>query len=87
MRNCNTILIQKQQKISALSPDKTDKYEYLTGEKILPSDQGRVIQEAKFTYSPLEKALENKQKQFKIEKESVENDMRTCDNIWKTETG
>ena len=87
MKNCNTKLIQKQQKISALSPDKTDKYEDLTGEKIFSSDQRRVIQEAKFTYSPLEKALENKQKQMKIEKESVENDMRTCDNIWKTATG
>ena len=30
-----------------------DKYEYLTGKEILPSDQSRIIQQAKFAYSPL----------------------------------
>ena len=45
-------------KISALSSGKIDKYEYLTGEEILPSDQRRVIEQAKFTYSPSVKALE-----------------------------
>ena len=49
-------------KISALSSGKTDKYEYLTGEEILPSDQRRVIERAKFAYYPLGKALKNKQK-------------------------
>ena len=44
-------------KISVLS-GKVDKYEYLTGEEILPSDQSRVIEQAKFTCSPLRKALE-----------------------------
>ena len=29
-------------KISALSSSKTDKYEYLTGKKILPFDLGRI---------------------------------------------
>ena len=37
---------------------KIDKYEYLAGEKILPYDQRRVIKQTKFTYSPLEKAIE-----------------------------
>ena len=45
-------------KISALSSGKLDKYEYLTGEEILPSNQQQIIQQAKFTYSPLGKALE-----------------------------
>ena len=49
-------------KISALSLGKIDKYEYLTGEKILPSNQDQIIKQAKFTYSPLGKLLENKQK-------------------------
>ena len=31
-------------KLSALSSGKIDKYEYLTGEEILPSDQNRIIQ-------------------------------------------
>ena len=45
-------------KISALSSGKIDKYEYLTGEEILPSNQQQIIQQAKFNYSPLGKALE-----------------------------
>ena len=45
-------------KISALSSGKSDKFEYLTGEEILPSDQSRIIEQAKFTYSPLGKAFE-----------------------------
>ena len=45
-------------KISELSSSKTDKYEYLESKEILPPDQIRVIEQAKFTYSPLEKALE-----------------------------
>ena len=49
-------------KISALSSGKLDKYEYLTGEEILPSNQQQIIQQAKFTYSPLVKALEKQRK-------------------------
>ena len=45
-------------KISALSSGKIDKYEYLTGKEILPSNQQQIIQQAKFNYSPLKKALE-----------------------------
>ena len=45
-------------KISALSSSKLDKYEYLTGEEILPSNQRQIIEQAKFTYSPLGKAFE-----------------------------
>ena len=45
-------------KISALSSGKIDKYEYLTGEEILPSNQQQIIQQVKFTYSPLGKAFE-----------------------------
>ena len=44
-------------KISGLSSGKIDKYEYFTGEEILPSDRRRVIEQSKFTYSPLRKAL------------------------------
>ena len=44
-------------KISALSSGKIDKYEYLTGEEILPSNQQQIIQQAKFNYSPLGKAF------------------------------
>ena len=49
-------------KISALSSGKIDKYEYLTGEEILPSNQQQIIPQAKFNYSPLGKALEKQRK-------------------------
>ena len=52
-------------KVSALSSRKIDKYQYPTHDKILPSDQSRVIEQAKFTYHFLVKGSKNKQKQFK----------------------
>ena len=45
-------------KISALSSGKIHKYEYLTGEDILPSNQKQIIEQARFTYSPLGQAFE-----------------------------
>ena len=45
-------------KISALSSGKIHKYEYLTSEDILPSNQQQIIEKARFTYSPLEKAFQ-----------------------------
>ena len=47
-------------KISALSSGKVHKYEYLTGEDILPSSNQQIIEQARSTYSPLGKAF-NKQ--------------------------
>ena len=49
-------------KRSALSSGKIDKYEYLTGEEILPSNQQEIIEQAKFSYSPLGKAFEKQTK-------------------------
>ena len=45
-------------KISALSSGKIHKYEYLTGEDILPSNQQQIIEQIRFTYSPLCKPFE-----------------------------
>ena len=45
-------------KISALSSGKLHKYEYLTGEDILPSNRQQIIEQTKFTYSPLGKAFD-----------------------------
>ena len=45
-------------KILAWSSKNFPKYEYLTGEDILPSNQRQIIEQAKFTYSPLGKAFE-----------------------------
>ena len=52
MKNYNMILNKKHQKYQHYH-EKIDKYEYLTDDEILPSDQSRVIEEAKFTYSSL----------------------------------
>ena len=49
-------------KISALSSGKFHKYEYLTGGDILPSTQQQIIEQVKFTYSPLGKAFEKQTK-------------------------
>ena len=45
-------------KISTLSSSKIHKYKYLTGEDILPSSNQQIIEQARFTYSPLGKAFE-----------------------------
>ena len=55
--------------ISALSSGKIDKYEYLTVEEILPSNQKQILEEAKFTDYPLEKAFE---KQIKTSEDQGE---------------
>ena len=44
-------------KISALSSGKTHRYQYLTGEDILPSNQQQITEQARFTYFPLGKAF------------------------------
>ena len=62
MKNYNMILTEKQQNISALSSSKIDKYEYDTGEEILSSNQRKIIEQSKFAYSPLGKALEKQRK-------------------------
>ena len=49
-------------KILAWSSGKIDKYKFAKGEEILALDQRRVIEQAKFAYSPLGKVLE-KQKE------------------------
>ena len=46
----------------------TDKYEYLIDEEILPCNQSRIIEQAKFTYFPLGKTFE---KQIKTTEEQV----------------
>ena len=48
---------RKAAEISVLLSGKIDKYEYLTGKKILPSNQQQIIEQAKFTFSTLGKAF------------------------------
>ena len=65
-------------KISALSSGKIYKYEFLTGEDILPSNQQQITEQAKFTYSPLRKAFE---KQIKTIEDQGKKQVDALENI------
>ena len=71
---------REEAKTSALLSGKIYKYKYLVGEEILSSDQRKVIEQAQFTYSPLRKLEENKQKQLKIKRKPTKSKWRS----WKT---
>ena len=58
-------IIREAAKISALSSGESRKYEYLTGENILPSNQQQIIEQVKFTVSLLVKAFEQQIKTIK----------------------
>ena len=70
-------------KISALSSGKTHKYEYLTGEDILPSNQRQIIEKARFTYSPLGKAFE---KQIKVIKDQGQKQIKAIQDQGQIKT-
>ena len=70
-------------KISALSSNIFNKNEYLTGEEILPSNQKQMIEQAKFTYSPLGKAIE---KQIKIIEDQGEKQIKLIQNQGQVKT-
>ena len=70
-------------KISALSSGKIDKYEYLTGEEMLPSNQQQMIEQAKFTYSPLGKAFEKQTKTIKDQGEKQVNALKSLESFDK----
>ena len=65
-------------KILALSSGKIHKYEYVTGEDILPSNQQQIFEQAKFTYSPLGKAFEQK---IKTIKDQGEKQVKALNNL------
>ena len=69
-KNCNMILTEQRLNYHLYHPEKMTKYEHLTGKEILPHDQRRVIEQAKFTYSPLGKAFEKQVKQLKIKEKN-----------------
>ena len=69
---------RERAKISPLSSGKIDKYEYLTGGEILPSNQQQIIEQAKFNYSPLGKAFE---KQIKTIEDQGENHVEALKNL------
>ena len=78
MKNYNMVLIEKQPKTSTLSSGEICKYEYLTGEAILPSNQQQIIKQATFTYSPLGKAFE---KQIKTIEDQGKKQVDALENL------
>ena len=64
-------------KISALWSGKIYKQKYLTGEKILPSNQEQMIEKAKFTYYSLRKAFKQ---QIKHIKDQIEKHMTSTED-------
>ena len=72
---------RKAAEILALSPGKIDMDEYLTGKDIFPSNQKKIIEQAKFTYSPLGKAFE---KQIKSIEDQRENQIKAIQDQVKT---
>ena len=70
-------------KLSALSSGKIDKFEYLTDEEILPAGKQQMINEAKFSYSPLGKAFE---KQIKTIEEQGKKQIEALANLKANET-
>ena len=69
-------------KMSALSSGKLHKYEYLTGEDILPSNQQQIIEQTKFTYSPLGKDFN---KQIKTIEDHGKKQVEALENLKPTE--
>ena len=70
-------------KISALSSGKLHKYEYLTGEDILPSNQQQIIEQTKFTHSSLGKAFE---KQIKTIEDQGKKQVNALEKLKPEET-
>ena len=70
-------------KMSALSSGRIHKYEYLTGEDILRSNQQQIIEQARFTYSPLGKAFE---KQIKTIEDQGEKQIKAIQDQGQVKT-
>ena len=70
-------------KILALSSLKIHQYEYLTGEDIFPSNQQQIIEQARYTYSPLGKAFE---KQIKTIEDQGEKQIKAIQDQGQVKT-
>ena len=70
-------------KVSALSSNKFNKYQYLTGEEIIPSNQKQMIQQAKFTQFPLGKTFE---KEIKTIEDQLEKQIKATQNQGQVKT-
>ena len=67
---------REDEKISAILSGKIDKYQYLTGEEILPSNQQKIIEKVKFIYSKLREAFEKQTKRIKDQGKKQEDTLK-----------
>ena len=65
MKNSNMILIEKPLKYWLYHQAKLISMNILLVKKFYPSNQQKIIEQAKFTYSPIGKAFEKQTKKFK----------------------
>ena len=67
MKNYNVKLTKKLPEYQHYHKGNIDKYKYITGEEILllPSDESRMIEPARLTYSSLERVLVTQTKAIK----------------------
>ena len=77
MKSYNVISIEKQRKLH--------KFEYLTGDDILPSNQQQIIDQTKFTYSPLGKAFDKQIKTIEDQGKKQVNALNTLKSDNKLE--
>ena len=83
MKKYNTILTEKLPKYLLCHQKKINKYEYLTGEEILPSNQKQTIEQPKFTDSLLGKVFE---KQIKTVENQGEKQIKAIQNQGQVKT-
>ena len=67
-------------KISALSSGKIGKYEYLTGEEILPSNQKQIIDQVNLIIHLLERLLKTKQIKLNIKEKNKSKQLKNMEN-------
>ena len=67
---------REDEKMSAILPGKIDKYQYLTGEEILPSNQQKIIEKVKFIHSKLREAFEKQIKRIKDQGKKQEDTLK-----------
>ena len=62
-----------------MSLGKIDNYEYLTGKEIIPSNRNQITEQAKFTYSLLDKAFD---KQIKTIGDQGEKQIKALEELF-----
>ena len=82
MKNCNAILTEKLQKYQHYHQVKLISMNIFTSKEILPSDQSTIIEQAKFTYSPLSKLFKKQIKTVEYQGIKQAEDIKSIEGIF-----